>query len=50
MSVHTQCLILPSLYRDSVVLMQLSRTLEAQPRVHQAAIMMGTWPANAACW
>lgn len=45
MSVHTQCLILPSLYRDSVVLMQLSRTLEAQPHVHQAAVMMGT-PQN----
>ncbi len=45
MSLHTQCLILPSLYRDSVVLMQLSRTLESQPRVHQAAVMMGT-PQN----
>ncbi len=45
MSVHTQCLILPSLYRDSVVLMQLSRTLEARPEVHRAAVMMGT-PQN----
>ncbi|WP_089946314.1 acyl-CoA synthetase FdrA [Candidatus Entotheonella palauensis] len=45
MSVHTQCLILPSLYRDSVVLMQLSRTLESQPHIHQAAVMMGT-PQN----
>ncbi len=45
MSVHTQCLILPSLYRDSVVLMQLSRTLEARPHVLQAAVMMGT-PQN----
>lgn len=45
MNVHTQCLILPSLYRDSVVLMQLSQTLESQPHVHQAAVMMGT-PQN----
>jgi FdrA protein len=45
MSMHTQCLILPSLYRDSVVLMQLSQTLEAQPHIHQAAVMMGT-PQN----
>ncbi len=45
MSVHTQCLILPSLYRDSGVLMQLSRTLESQPHIHQAAVMMGT-PQN----
>ncbi|WP_089717956.1 hypothetical protein [Candidatus Entotheonella palauensis] len=45
MSMHTQCLILPSLYRDSVVLMQLSRSLESQPHVHQAAVMMGT-PQN----
>jgi len=45
MSVHTQCLIIPSLYRDSVVLMQLSRTLESQPHIHQAAVMMGT-PQN----
>lgn len=45
MSAHTQCLILPSLYRDSMVLMQLSRTLEAQPQVQRAAVMMGT-PQN----
>ncbi len=45
MSMHTQCLILPSLYRDSVVLMQLSRTLESQPQIHQVAVMMGT-PQN----
>jgi FdrA protein len=45
MSVHTQCLILSSLYRDSVVLMQLSRTLESQPHIQQAAVMMGT-PQN----
>ncbi|MDH3603497.1 MAG: acyl-CoA synthetase FdrA [Candidatus Tectomicrobia bacterium] len=42
MSVHTQCLVLPSLYRDSVVLMQLSGTLNALPHVQQAAVMMGT--------
>ena len=45
MSMHTQCLVLPSLYRDSVVLMQLSGTLKALPHVHQAAVMMGT-PRN----
>ena len=45
MSLHTQCLVLPSLYRDSVVLMQLSGTLQALPHVHQAAVMMGT-PRN----
>jgi FdrA protein len=45
MSVHTQCLVIPSLYRDSVVLMQLSRTLASQPHIHQAAVMMGT-PQN----
>jgi hypothetical protein len=37
MSTHTQCLILPSLYRDSVLLMQLSRTVESLPLVSQAA-------------
>ena len=42
MSGHTQCLVLPSLYRDSVVLMQLSGTLNALPHVQQAAVMMGT--------
>ncbi len=47
MSVSTQCMLLPSLYRDSVVLMQLSGTLEAQPQVQQAAVMMGT-PQNLA--
>ncbi len=45
MSAHTQCLILPSLYRDSVALMQLSRTLESLPDVRQAAVMMAT-PQN----
>ena len=45
MSFYTQCLVLPSLYRDSVVLMQLSQTLNAFPDVDQAAVMMGT-PRN----
>ena len=47
MNVPAQCLILPSLYRDSVVLMQLSCALEALPQVQQAAVMMGT-PQNQA--
>lgn len=42
MSRHTQCLVLPSLYRDSVALMQLSGTLNALPHVQQAAVMMAT--------
>lgn len=45
MMTHTQCLMLTSTYRDSVVLMQLSHTLEGLPDVRQAAVMMGT-PQN----
>jgi FdrA protein len=45
MSPHRRCIILPSLYRDSVVLMQLSHTLEALPGVRRAAVMMAT-PQN----
>jgi FdrA protein len=41
MNVHTKCLILPSLYRDSVVLMQISHALQSQPGVQQAGVMMG---------
>lgn len=37
--------IIPHSYRDSVVLMELSRELLKQPAVNQAAAMMGT-PAN----
>ena len=39
---HASCLVLPSTYRDSVVLMMLSRTLADLPGVQQAAVMMGT--------
>lgn len=45
MVTHTRCVILPSTYRDSVGLMQLSHTLEDMPGVQQAAVMMGT-PQN----
>jgi FdrA protein len=47
MTVHTRCLVLPSTYRDSVVLMSLSRTLEDLHGVRQVAVMMGT-PQNTA--
>ncbi len=39
---HKRCLVLPSTYRDSVVLMRLSTILERIPGVHKAAVMMGT--------
>jgi FdrA protein len=42
---YTRCLVLPSTYRDSVVLMSLSRSLESLPGVQQVAVMMGT-PQN----
>ena len=42
---HTRCVMLPSTYRDSVGLMQLSHALEETPGVQQAAVMMGT-PQN----
>jgi FdrA protein len=45
MVMHTRCVVLPSLYRDSVVLMHVSHTLEALPGVFRAAVMMGT-PQN----
>ncbi|MEE9145787.1 MAG: acyl-CoA synthetase FdrA [Candidatus Tectomicrobia bacterium] len=45
MGTQTRCLILPSTYRDSVVLLQLSHTLENLDGVQQAAVMMGT-PQN----
>jgi FdrA protein len=44
---YTCCLVLPSTYRDSVVLMSLSRSLESLPGVQQVAVMMGT-PQNTA--
>ncbi len=44
---HTCCLLMPSTYRDSVVLMQLSQTLDQLPGVQQAAVMMGA-PQNKA--
>jgi FdrA protein len=44
---YTRCLVLPSTYRDSVVLMSLSRSLESLPGVQQVAVMMGT-PQNTA--
>jgi FdrA protein len=47
MTVHTRCLVLPSTYRDSVVLMSLSQTLESLHGVQQVAVMMGT-PQNTA--
>ncbi len=47
MSMYTRCLVLPSTYRDSVVLMSLSRSLESLPGVQQVAVMMGT-PQNTA--
>jgi FdrA protein len=47
MTVHTRCLVLPSTYRDSVVLMSLTRTLEDLHGVRQVAVMMGT-PQNIA--
>jgi FdrA protein len=40
--VHARCLVLPSTYRDSVVLMILSRTLADLPGIQQAAVMTGT--------
>lgn len=45
MTGHKRCLILPSTYRDSVVLMQISSTLNRMSGVRQAAVMMGT-PQN----
>lgn len=45
MGTQTRCLILPSTYRDSVALLQLSHTLENLDGVQQAAVMMGT-PQN----
>ncbi len=45
MPMYTRCLVLPSTYRDSVVLMSLSRSLESLPGVQQVAVMMGT-PQN----
>jgi FdrA protein len=45
MIMHTGCVVLPSLYRDSVVLMHVSHTLETLPGVFRAAVMMGT-PQN----
>ncbi len=42
MSTPTRCVILPSMYRDSVALLQLSHTLNALSGVQQAAVMMGT--------
>jgi FdrA protein len=47
MAVHTHCLVLTSTYRDSVMLMQLSRTLENLSGMCQAGVMMGT-PQNKA--
>jgi FdrA protein len=47
MTVHTHCLVLPSTYRDSVALLQLSQTLEQLPEVQRVAVMMGT-PRNKA--
>lgn len=41
MSVPARCLVVPGLYRDSVALMQMSHTLQSQPGVRQAAVMMG---------
>ncbi len=35
----------PHTYRDSVVLMELSHALSAQPGIREAAVLMGT-PAN----
>jgi FdrA protein len=35
---------LPNLYRDSVMLMQLSSTLASMRGVSQAYAVMGTWP------
>jgi FdrA protein len=45
MTGHKRCLILPSTYRDSVVLMKLSAALNNMSGVHEAAVMMGT-PQN----
>jgi len=45
MTEHKRCLILPSTYRDSVVLMKLSAALNNMSGVHEAAVMMGT-PQN----
>ena len=45
MPAHKRCLILPSTYRDSVVLMKLSAALNNMSGVHEAAVMMGT-PQN----
>jgi FdrA protein len=47
METHTHCLVLPSIYRDSVWLMHLSHTLEGLPGVQRVAVMMGT-PHNKA--
>lgn len=41
MSIHTRCLVVPGLYRDSVVLMQMSHALQSQSGVRQVAVMMG---------
>ena len=45
MADHKRCLVFPSTYRDSVVLMQISSTLNRMSGVRQAAVMMGT-PQN----
>ncbi|GIX49077.1 MAG: hypothetical protein KatS3mg131_3288 [Candidatus Tectimicrobiota bacterium] len=45
MSEYLGCKVFASLYRDSVVLMQVSQQLEALPGVRRAAAMMGT-PQN----
>lgn len=45
MADNKRCLVLLSTYRDSVVLMQLSTTLNSMSGVHKAAVMMGT-PQN----
>ncbi len=42
MTDHMHCLVLPSTYRDSLVLMKLSATLQGMPGVLKAAVMMGT--------
>ncbi|MBM3222823.1 MAG: acyl-CoA synthetase FdrA [Candidatus Tectomicrobia bacterium] len=47
MQTHVRCLVLFSMYRDSVWLMHLSYTLESMPGVQRVAVMMGT-PHNKA--
>lgn len=47
MSSHTHCLVVPSMYRDSIVLMQLASALEQLPGVQRVAVMLGT-PSNKA--